>query len=70
MSSVPSGKKTKLLFLGMENYLEKKMVRSNFWRFLDHLQNEFEHSQHWSDEMWKSKMAGGGGNKKKMSILY
>ena len=25
---------------------------------------EFEHSQHWSDEMWKSKMAGGGGNKK------
>ena len=25
----------------------------------------FEHSQHWSDEMWKSKMAGGGCNKKR-----
>ena len=22
-------------------------------------------SQHWSDEKWKSKMAGGGGNKKR-----
>ena len=34
------------------------------WRIKDHLQNHFVHSQHWSDEMWKSKMAGGGGNKK------
>ena len=25
----------------------------------------FEHSQYWSDDMWKSKMAGGGGNKKR-----
>ena len=25
----------------------------------------FELSQHWSHEMWKSKMAGGGGNKKR-----
>ena len=23
------------------------------------------HSRHWSDEMWKSRMAGGGGNKKR-----
>ena len=30
-----------------------------FWRLKDDLRNEFEHSQHWSDEMWKSKMAGG-----------
>ena len=22
----------------------------------------FEKSRHWSDEMWKSRMAGGGGN--------
>ena len=36
----------------------------DFWRLKDHLRNEFEHSQHWSDEMWKSKMEGGGGNKK------
>ena len=27
--------------------------------------NKFEHSQCSSDEMWKSKMAGGGGNKKR-----
>ena len=36
-----------------------------FWRLKDDLRNKFAHSQHWSDEMWKSKMAGGGGNKKR-----
>ena len=41
-----------------------------FWRLKNYLRNEFENSQHWSDEMWKSKMAGGGGNKEKNSILY
>ena len=35
-----------------------------FWRFKDCLRNEFENSQHWSGEMWKSKMSGGGGIKK------
>ena len=29
------------------------------------LRYEFENSQHWSDEMWKSRMAGGGGHKKR-----
>ena len=36
-----------------------------FWRLKDDLRNEFEHSQPWSDEMWKSKLAGGGGKKKR-----
>ena len=36
-----------------------------FWRFKDYLRNDFENSQHWSDEMWKSKVQGGGGNKKR-----
>ena len=40
-------------------YFEKKMERLNSG------ENEFEYSQHWSDEMWKSKMAGGRGNKKR-----
>ena len=35
-----------------------------FWRLKDDLRNKFEHSQYWSDGVWKSKMAGGGGNKK------
>ena len=34
-----------------------------FWRLKDDLRNKFEYSRHWSDGMWKSKMAGGGGNK-------
>ena len=34
-----------------------------FWRLKGYLRNHFEHSQYWPDEMWKSKMAGGGGNK-------
>ena len=36
-----------------------------FWRLKDHLRNHFVHSQHWSDEKWKSTMAKGGGHKKR-----
>ena len=36
-----------------------------FWRLKAYLRNDFENSQHWSDEMWKSKMQGSGGNKKR-----
>ena len=36
-----------------------------FWRLKDHLQDHFVICHHWSDEKWKSKMAGGGGNKKR-----
>ena len=36
-----------------------------FWRLKDYLRNEFESSQHWSDEKWKSTMAKGGGTKKR-----
>ena len=35
-----------------------------FWRLQDYLRNDFENPQHWSDDEWKSKMAGGGGNNK------
>ena len=34
-------------------------------RVKDYLRNEVECSQHWSDEMWKSRMTGGGGHKKR-----
>ena len=36
-----------------------------FWRLKDYLRNESENSRYWSDEKWKSTMAGGGGNKKR-----
>ena len=35
-----------------------------FWSLKDDLQNQFDYSQFWSDDVWKSKMAGGGGNNK------
>ena len=35
-----------------------------FWRIKDYLRNEFENSRYLSDEMWKSRMAKGEGNKK------
>ena len=35
-----------------------------FWRIKEHVRNDLERSQHWSDEKWKSTMAKGGGNKK------
>ena len=41
------------------------MVAIEFWRLKKYLRNDFENSQRWSDEMWKSKMQGGGGNKKR-----
>ena len=40
------------------------MGRYEFWRLKDDLWNRFEYSQYWSDDVWKNKMAGGGGNKK------
>ena len=36
-----------------------------FWRIKDHLQDHFVFCHHWSDEKWKSSMAGGGGHKKR-----
>ena len=35
-----------------------------FWRLKDYLRNDFEDTRHWSDEMWKIRMAKGGGNQK------
>ena len=39
-----------------------------FWRLKDYLRYDFVRSRHWSDEMWKSIMAGGGGNKKRFQF--
>ena len=36
-----------------------------FWRLKDDLQNKFEYSQYWSDDVWKNKMVEGGGNTKR-----
>ena len=36
-----------------------------FWTLKDDLRNKFVYSQYWSDDVWQSKMAGGGGNKKR-----
>ena len=45
------------LFFSMDNHFEKRLK--------DDLRNTFEHSQHWSDDVRKSRMVGGGGNKKR-----
>ena len=36
-----------------------------FWCLKDDLRNRFEYSLFWSDDVWKNKMAGGGGIKKR-----
>ena len=56
------------------NLLHGRLPRDNdgaigFWRIQDYLQNHFVFSHHWSDEVWKSSMAGGGGHKKDFSIV-
>ena len=41
------------------------MERLNSGDFKDYLRNHFVFCQHWSDEMWKNKMAKGGSHKKR-----
>ena len=41
-----------------------------FWRLKDDLQNKFEYAQYWSDDVWKSKMAGAEATITYFSILY
>ena len=38
---------------------------NDFWRIKDYLENHFVFCHHWSDDKWKSSMAGGGGHKKR-----
>ena len=63
-SSVPSDKKINTLLRHGELPREEDGA-IEFWRLNDDLRNKLEHSQYWSDDVWKSKMAGGGGNKKR-----
>ena len=35
------------------------------WRIKSHLRNHFSQVQHWSDELWKSCLAAGGGTKRR-----
>ena len=45
------------------------MRRLNSGDKKDCLQNNFEYSQCWSDDVLKSKMAGGGGHNKKFNTV-
>ena len=65
-SSVPSGiKKLNTILRHGELPREEDGV-IEFWRLKDDLRNRFEHSPCWSDDVWKNKMAGGGGNNKRI----
>ena len=59
----PVGKRINTLL--RHGHLPREDGAIEFWRLKDDLRNEFEYSQYWYDEVWKSKMAGGGGNKKR-----
>ena len=55
----------------MEVYFETDDGAIEFWRIKDHLQNHFLCIvDHWSDEKWKSNMAGGGRQQEKISVLF
>ena len=36
-----------------------------FWRIKNYLQDQFPRTAHWSDDRWKSRLAAGGGNKRR-----
>ena len=64
-SSLPSGKKIK------HSSSARRITSRRRWsdRILETERwssgINFEYSQHWSDDVWKNKMAGGGGNNKR-----
>ena len=60
----PAAKRLNTL-LRHEQLPREEVGAIEFWRLEDDLQNYFVHSQYWSVQMLKSKMAGGGGNKKR-----
>ena len=41
-----------------------------FWRIKENDQKHFPYCPHWSDDEWKKSVAGGGGKKEKISMLY
>ena len=59
----PVSKRLALFFVNVI-YLEKKMERLNSGDYKMVFGTSSRNSRHWSDEMWKSRMARGGGNKK------
>ena len=61
----PVSKRLSILLLRHGDLPREEDGVNEFWRLKDYLRNEFEHSQHWFHEMWKSRMAGGGVNKKR-----
>ena len=70
-SCVPSGKTIEYSSsLWSINYFEKMVGAIEFWRWKVYLRNDFENSQHWSDEMWKSRNAGRRRQQEKISILH
>ena len=63
-SSVAYPVSKQLSTLLRHGHLREENGAIEFWRLQDYLRNEFVHSQHWSDDVWKGKMAKRGGNKK------
>ena len=51
------------IFFGTEKLPREEDGAIEFWRLKDDLRNHVDQSQYWSDDVWKSKMVGGGGNK-------
>ena len=59
----PVSKRLSILLHGQ--LLREEDGAIELWRLKDDHRNEFEYSQHWSGEMWKSTMTKGGGIKKR-----
>ena len=51
-------------FLSHVSLLREDDGAIEFWRTKDLLQDHFVFCHHWSDDKWKSRMAGGGGHNK------
>ena len=61
LNDYPVSKKL-IYLLRHESLLRDNDGAIEFWRVEDYLQDHFVFCHHWSDEKWKSAMAGGGGH--------
>ena len=64
LSDYDISKKVIRLHRDAQQVLREEDGAVHFWRKKENFQKHFPHCLHWSIEMWKTTIAGGGGNKK------
>ena len=65
LSAYEVSKKVTFLLRHSQQVQREEDGAVHFWRIKEHLQSQFAHSIHWSDDRWKACLAAGGGAKRR-----